>query len=556
MAIFRPNLTAPIPNSPFYSPQTNVLASAAGPLIVGSGINIDYATSVISASGGGGGGGSVNAVTGTSPIVVTGPVSNPVVAVLGATTLAAGVIEIATSAEVLAGTSSTLAVTPATLSANYMPRSGGTFTGPVTFSAPIVANSTAFFTGAVTNASTVTNIGAVTNCSTTTNVGAVTNCALVTNLSNVITCGTTTNAGAVTNCALVTNCNNVVTCGTTTNFGATTLCGPTTFCNTATFSCPATFCCPVTFCSTPILPAGVPLGCALCVTYSNTTSGLTATNVQAAIDELALSSGTTTPATTTALGVVCIGSNVSVTPAGEISVANASTALPGVVQLYDALNSPSNTLALTALQGCCLQQQINTLTAAGGVKLAGTLDAATGLVVSVTTGGAGAGFAVGSVLPAPSATTNNFYVIATTAGTFTPPAGLPTVTTVGDWFLVTEPSPSTYTWSFLNVGFDAPAATTTAQGIVELATNAETQAGTDVVRAVTPAGLQSKLSNSVTLTSSTTIASSTAVKTAYDLAAAAIPKSALTIKGDLIVATGASTCVSLPVGGQRSRSHR
>jgi hypothetical protein len=331
-----------------------------------------------------------------------------------------------------------------------------------------------------------------------------------------------------------------------TNCGSTVLCGATTFCNTATFTCPATFCTPVTFCTTPILPAGISLGCALCVTYDNATSGLTATNVQAALDELAQSS--VTAATTTALGVVSIGTNISVTAAGEISVASATTALPGVVQLYDALDSASTTQALTAAQGCCLQQQITNLSVSGGVNPAGTLNASTGLVASVTSGGAAAGFATAAVLPAASATTENYYVIVTTPGTVTPPGGTPTVATNGDWFLVSETSPGVYAWEFLNIGYEPPAATDTVAGVVELATNAETQAGTDATRAVTPAGLQSKLSDSTSTTSSTTIASSTAVKNAYDLAAAAIPKSALTLKGDLIVATGTCTCVSLPVG--------
>ena len=692
MAITPPrfNPSQAIPNNPFYSLESCYLCGAYYPAILTttSGLTI-CANGNICVTGGGGGGG-VTTVSGTPPIYVSGPVATPLITISAATATALGVIEIATSVEVAAGTSTTLAVTPATLALNYMPKSGGTFTGPVTFNAPITSNSTALFNGAVTNGSTVTNNGPVTNNATTTNVGAVTNCALVTNCGNLVTCGTTTNVGAVTNCALVTNlsntltcgnttnvgtvtnctntitcgtttnagavlncssvttcgtttnvgalvncssvtncgvttnvgtvlnCSNTITCGTTTNVGATTncgavtncstttnlgavtncalvtntdnvvtcgtttnvgqttncalvtnlsnvttcgtttnvgtvtncgatiMCGATTFCNTTTFACPATFCCPVTFCSTPILPPGTALGCALCVTYSNTTSGLTATNVQAAIDELALD--VVTPATTTALGVVCIGTNISVTPAGQISVASATTALPGVVQLSNALNSPSTTLALTAAQGCCLQDQINNLTFSGAVDLAGTLDGSTGLVVSVTSNGTTAGYAIGSALPAATLATNNTYVIVTTPGTVTPPGGTPTAATQGDWFLVAEVSPGVYQWEFLNVGFDAPAATTTVAGIVELATDAETQAGTDSTRAVTPSSLQSKVSDSTSTFSSTTISSSTAVKSSYDLAAAAIPKSALTAKGDLIIGTATCTCVSLPVG--------
>ena len=82
-------------------------------------------------------------------------------------------------------------------------------------------------------------------------------------------------------------------------------------------------------------------------------------------------------------------------------------------------------------------------------------------------------------------------------------------------------------------GTTVGAATTTSAGIVELATNAETQTGSDTTRAVTPAGLQSKLSDSTSTTSSTTIASSSAVKSAYDLANNALPKAGGRITGAL-----------------------
>jgi hypothetical protein len=80
-----------------------------------------------------------------------------------------------------------------------------------------------------------------------------------------------------------------------------------------------------------------------------------------------------------------------------------------------------------------------------------------------------------------------------------------------------------------------PVASTTTAGIVELATNAETQTGTDTLRAVTPASLQSKVSDSTSTTSSTTIASSTAVKSAKDVADAALPAAGGTISGNLTV---------------------
>ena len=78
-----------------------------------------------------------------------------------------------------------------------------------------------------------------------------------------------------------------------------------------------------------------------------------------------------------------------------------------------------------------------------------------------------------------------------------------------------------------------PSGTTTAVGLVELATDAETQAGSDSARAVTPSSLQSKVSDSISTSGSTTIASSLAVKNAYDLANAALPKTGGRVTGNL-----------------------
>ena len=84
------------------------------------------------------------------------------------------------------------------------------------------------------------------------------------------------------------------------------------------------------------------------------------------------------------------------------------------------------------------------------------------------------------------------------------------------------------------------AATTSIAGVIELATDAETQTGSETNRAVTPASLQSKLSDSTSTTSNITIASSTAVKAAYDLANAALPKTGGTVTGNLEIGTAGS----------------
>lgn len=80
------------------------------------------------------------------------------------------------------------------------------------------------------------------------------------------------------------------------------------------------------------------------------------------------------------------------------------------------------------------------------------------------------------------------------------------------------------TFGALTLGNDGQVLTadsTTAAGIkwavgVVFATNAETQAGTNSTLAVTPSGLQSKVSDSVSTSSSTTLASSSAVKSVFD----------------------------------------
>ena len=71
----------------------------------------------------------------------------------------------------------------------------------------------------------------------------------------------------------------------------------------------------------------------------------------------------------------------------------------GVVQLYDALDSTSTTLALTAAQGKALQDEIDALAATSNLTFAGTLDASTGLLLTVSTAGSSAGFGLRSSTP-------------------------------------------------------------------------------------------------------------------------------------------------------------
>jgi hypothetical protein len=259
---------------------------------------------------------------------------------------------------------------------------------------------------------------------------------------------------------------------------------------------------------------------------------------------ITVASGTISIANATSVipGVVTVGTNIGVT-AGTISVLSSSTTQAGVVQLNDTLISTSATQALTANQGSVLSTQVNALAISSNLTLAGTINASNGQMVTVTTAGGLQSFVIGSVLPNAAAGNADYFAIVTTPGSFTPPGGALTAFNAGDWVLSSGTA-----WQRLAVGFAGSAATTSSAGLVELATNAETQAGTDANTAVSPLSLQSKLSDSTSTTSSTTIASSTAVKSAFDLATAAVPKSTVTTAGDLIYGTGAAAVTRLALG--------
>ena len=226
----------------------------------------------------------------------------------------------------------------------------------------------------------------------------------------------------------------------------------------------------------------------------------------------AASSGTAP--VTAVTGTAPISVTAGLTPV--VSIAAASTTASGAVQLNNTTANTSTSLALTAAQGKNLQDQIDALAITSNLTLAGTLDTVTGNLVTVTTAGTTAGFAVGSPLPAAAVGNAEHFVIVTVAATsYTPPGGAATLTHVGDWFLS-----SGTVWDFLDVGFDPQYASTTTPGVVQLATNVQTQTGTDATLAVTPAGA----------------------------AATYIPLADYATKGDILAATGASTPIALPVG--------
>ena len=131
--------------------------------------------------------------------------------------------------------------------------------------------------------------------------------------------------------------------------------------------------------------------------------------------------------------------------------------------------------------------------------------------------------------------------VGTTAPNATVPSGGSSGNSTGEVWLDTSLTPNgVKIWNGSTWVNATPIGSTTVQGLLELATDAETQTGADTARAVTPASLQSKVSDSTSTTSSTTIASSTAVKAAYDLANAALPKTGGVITGALEIGTTGS----------------
>ena len=635
MALPRPplNPSAPIPNSPFYSPLTNAITAVPGSLIVGPGLVVNQTTGTITATGGGGGGGvtlvntgagltggpittsgtislnntavtpgtytfatltvdangrltaansgvtPVSSVTGLAPITVTGTTAR-VVSIASASTTGKGAVQLYNGTN---NTSTTLALTAAqgyslqaqldalliasnlTLAGTFDANTGlvltattdGTAQGFVSgaaLPAPAAGNQDYFVIATVggsfdppgpTGPLTVTagdwilssgsqwdllDIGPTLLYATTTVAGSV--CLSTDALAQAGTDTLTALTPAAARSAYIPNVcypalGSLIGGTSVANTPVTVAIGTAGQVLTVDATAPTGFAWKtgaggtVTSVATGTGLNGGPITSSGTIALSNTTvTAGSYTNPAITVDAQGrITAASSCPAALTALtGTAPIAVTTGSTPV--VSVGASSTTALGVVQLTNALDSTSETLALTACAGKSLQDQITSLVVSGTIELAGTIDANTGFVATVTSVGTADGYTVGAVLPAASLTTNNTYVIVTTPGTMTPPGGVSTAATRGDYFLVSEVSPGTFAWTFLNVGFDAPAATTTVAGIVCLATNALALAGTDATTALTPAAA----------------------------CCAFVQKSVLTAKGSLIAGTAACTPGALAVG--------
>lgn len=140
-------------------------------------------------------------------------------------------------------------------------------------------------------------------------------------------------------------------------------------------------------------------------------------------------------ATTISPGVIRVGTNLAVTSTGLLSVPTATTTSEGAVQLVNDTTTNDAGKALTAAAGYDLQQQIDDINDRNNLTFAGTLDGATGTVTSVTPEGTAAGFTVGVLPPVPASGNDEYFVVITVAGTFTPPASPTYTANAGDWLI-------------------------------------------------------------------------------------------------------------------------
>lgn len=512
------NYVTPIPNNPFYSPESNYIKGEYGPFIIGTGLSLDTATGTISATGGGSAG--VTSVTAGPGIAVSGATGDIIIANTGVLEIVAG-----SGISISAGTGTVIVTSTA---------AGGTVTnintgtgligGPISTTGTIALDTTGVIPTTYINPTLTVNaqgqivaaadgtaissligtspiaIGGLPGATPTISINAAStsSCGAVQLSDSILS---TSSALAATSKA-VNDVYNLVT-ASVTSVGVTS---PIVKTGTAT---------------APIIgiqaaSTSQPGAVQLEDTLTSTSTSLALTAAQGNVLAGQIAALPPNPVITGTAPVTVTGTAL----APVIGVSAGSTTASGVVQLYNGVDSTSTSLALTAAQGKNLQDQITTLLTTPGIDFAGTIDASTGFVSSVTSVGTTAGYTVGSVLPAADATTVNTYVIVTAPGTFTPPGGSATTAGDGDWFLASEVSVGVYSWQFLNVGFDAPPATTTTAGIVCLSTNALAQAGTDATTALTPAAA----------------------------AAAYVPLSGYAAKGNLLAASATNTPVALTVG--------
>jgi len=584
------NPNQPIPNGPFSYPETWLILGALGPLITGSGICVNSSTGVISATGGGGGGSGTVTSIATGAGLTGGPITTSGTIALGDSGVISGSYARANVTVDSFGRVTDISSDAAPGTVCLVQTGIGLEGGPIFDSGTICLSNTSVVPGSYDFPTiTVNSQGQITTAFSNTAVSSIT-------ASGGLLGGTITTSGVIslpptgvipgnyTAPDIAIDTYGRVTAATGNNFvsqvdtGTGLTGGPIT--STGTVALSSTGVTPGSYTKADLtvnaqgqltfVSNGSAVTC-ICTGFglSGGPIGSTGTVALAALTPSSAGTYTFGSFTTDAYGrvtnavsnslcsaftvvspLVLTGNSTTV----NLSILNATSSVPGVVTLTDNLTTNSSTTSLTAAQGFSLQNQISGLSigSAAGLIFAGTFDAQNGIMITVTNEGVTGGFSEGGILPQPN-TVNGYFVIATTSGLYTPTGGAISYnTTQGDWFLSDGVA-----WTFLNVGFDAPSATTTTAGIVRLATTPETRTGTSTALAVTPAGVcQTYVSKSCYTNRGILLAgsgngfvsaipypsgdnlplvTSNVTDTGFDFGLPAVPKTCFTSKGDLLV---------------------
>ena len=180
---------------------------------------------------------------------------------------------------------------------------------------------------------------------------------------------------------------------------------------------------------------------------------------------------------------VSVDSVTKVLPASVLTALAASTTAAGISELATSAETITGTDAARVVTPAGLQAKVASETVKGLVELATNAETVTGTDTTRATHPAGVAAAIAAAGGGPLFADPNADRIAfwdDSAGAFV---------------ALVHSAPVNITGTSLTID----AATTTASGIVELATSAETITGTDTTRAVTAAGLQAKVASETVL---------------------------------------------------------